>query len=966
MSDAAGAAMSNGAQARPAQAAPVGWNKLSAERDFYAAHPWSLNVFPRIRDIVGFLSAETALLDQLPADWRFDEARANVFLLACAISDTVDEWLLGDRYDFSKISGVVPGAGLVLKPVGAALAFSARVRTLRARRLQQWREEWELALGDYLLTLVAGPAADPSATRQSAVRLLSLLDAGFPPRLAARRAKVPAAFRSQDLAHFDLLALGAKLAAEFPDRSRPILVLGFRTAGSYFAPLLRAWLKSEGYQDVDSVTIRPKNGAAPREAAKLARIAARSGLTVIVDEPINTGGTAIAALALLKNAGIPADRLVALLPVHPTRRDWNRGYATLPLNRMKVITLEPEEFYKSWMLGAESGTRAVRAYFEHNGRTVHLISEEECLNAALADLSEQKFHNRLKRVYEVRLIDQEGRPETHYVLAKSVGWGWLSYHAFLAGERLCDFVPPVLGLRHGILYTEWLPQRSAAAPNGIVPVAAEYIAARARHLRLDEDPAPDLARAGQHKGLEELAGVLSRAYGSKIASALRRPRTLAGLMAFPAPMPTLVDGKMRPIEWIEQGLSIRKTDFEHHGQGKTELNIADPAYDLAETILHWRLAPDQERQLVRRYAELAGDIGIHGRLFLSKLLAGAWAIERTLDNLKDPRLSLRHADFNKRYLEALDFLVEHTTRHCGQLCTQPGELRWNAPLVVADVDGVLDKQIFGYPSTTAAGIQAISLLHAHGIALALNTARSLAQVKVYCEAYGCVGGIAEYGSVAWDVVGGSERVLVGQEALGELDQVRRSLRSIPGVFLNENYQYSIRAYLFERGTTVPLPSIMIRDLMAGLKVDRLDLHQTFTDTTIIARETDKGRGLLELLSLSGHAGIDTFAIGDSQADLPMFQAATRGFAPSHISCRRAAQLFGCRIASRSYQSGLLEIVRSIVHPDGRPCDACRAVERALGQNDDRFLAYLKIADRPWWSHLFGALLDPKSLGAFRA
>jgi hydroxymethylpyrimidine pyrophosphatase-like HAD family hydrolase len=686
----------------------------------------------------------------------------------------------------------------------------------------------------------------------------------------------------------------------------------------------------------------------------------------VVDEPVNTGSTMIQLLGLLRQAGIPSGQVVALLPLHPTRRNWRKESGELAATRGAVIPLQPEETHKMRLLGAEGGPAVIRGYFEHNGLTVRSISEERCLNAALDGLSEQKFHSRLKRVYEVEAVGRDGRSQTRYVLAKSVGWGWLSYHAFLAGDRLSRFVPPVLGLRDGILYTKWLPQRGPAA-NGSrsVSLAAEYIAARTRVLRLAEDPAPALARTGQHKGLEELAGILSRAYGSKMASVLRRPRILAGLEDMASPLPTLVDGKMRPVEWIEDGTSALKTDFEQHGQGKTELNVADPAYDLAETILDWQLTPADESKLIGRYMELSGDSSIRERLFVFKLLAGNWALDRALDNLRDPRLARRHGEFNRRYVEAFDFLTEHTARHAGSFCVRPKALRWKPPVVVADVDGVLDKQIFGYPSTTAAGILAVSLLQAHGLTLALNTARSLAQVKAYAEAFGCVGGIAEYGSVAWDRVSGQERVLISEEALAELEQVRKALRAIPGVFLNDNYQYSIRAYLHERGTTVPLPSILIRDLMAALKADRLGVHQTFTDTAVIALETDKGRGMSELLSLAGAAGAETIAIGDSEPDLAMFQAATRSFAPGHISCRRAAQLLGCRVAKGGYQTGLLEIARLIAHGDGAQCATCRAVERAFEAHDDRFLGYLKIADRSRLSLLAGALFDFQSMRAFR-
>src|SRR3989442_4600021 len=108
--------------------------------------------------------------------------------------------------------------------------------------------------------------------------------------------------------------------------------------------------------------------------------------------------------------------------------------------------------------------------------------------------------------------------------------------------------------------------------------------------------------------------------------------------------------------------------------------------------------------------------------------------------------------------------------------------------------------------------------------------------------------------------------------------------------------------------------MLIRNLLAGLGADRLDFHQTYLDTAVLAKETDKGRGLEALLALSGTDSYETIAVGDSEADLPMFRVARRSFAPSHISCRPAAVRLGCRIADGAFQPGLLGIVRSIVQP----------------------------------------------------
>lgn len=421
---------------------------------------------------------------------------------------------------------------------------------------------------------------------------------------------------------------------------------------------------------------------------------------------------------------------------------------------------------------------------------------------------------------------------------------------------------------------------------------------------------------------------------------------------------------MRPQEWIVGPRSLRKADFEHHGQGKTELNVTDPAYDLAETILYLGLSQAEEGCLISRYSDESRDAGVTERLFFNKLLAGMSAMTTALMNLADGRLSDRAQEFNQLYLDAWNFLTVHTSRLCGSVCGKPATVRWHSPLVVMDIDGVLDKQIFGFPSTSAAGLHAVSLLHAHDGAVALNSARTLALVKEYCEAYGFVGGVAEYGAVAWDGVGGQERILVSSESLHQLERVRNALRQVPGVFLNEDYRYSIHAYAYERGTTVPLATLFIRDLMGGLKTDRLGFHQTYVDTTIVAKEVDKGKGLLALLELAGQRDIETIAIGDSEPDLAMFRVANSSFAPSHISCRSIAKLLGCRIADRSYQAGLLSSVRSILHPDGGRCDRCPSGSRSRPREAGFFWELLEAADQGPLRLLLRALCDFKSLRAF--
>ncbi len=948
---------------------PVPVASLDSESRFYGGYAWGLNAYPTVREVVDHLREEVRRLPALDDDWRRGEGLTNVFMLCCALADALDDYLLGVTYDFSKVSAVLPLAAPCVRVTHMALGALRKARERRQVRLRRWAESWRAAVHDFVKLLVAAEAPGRETLVRLGARLTALLDAGLPADLETRRPTAPAAFRTQDLTHFDVLALGRSFVSRFSDRGRPILVVGFRTAGSYFAPVLAAFLTAQGYQRLDFVTIRPKKGIDSWERAMLTRYAKAGGLAVLVDESPATAATLAKGVSEVRKVGFRASDVVALLPVHPTRREWTRSDDFLPLSEIVVLTLEPEHYYKYRLLEPSAVEARLREYFERQGYTgVRVVASPAAqrLNAELRQRSEEKFHTRLKRIYEVCLENEvSGQKQTRYVLAKSVGWGWLSYHAFLAGRGLSRFVPPVLGLRDGILYTEWLHRDSSAPASWergpLIDRLASYVSARVRLLGLGSDPAPDLSQGGRHNGFASLANTLTRAYGPR-AAALKRARIEHEVSRRPTPFPTLIDGRIRPLEWVGTGSALLKSDFEHHGLGKTELNMTDPAYDLAEAILHFGLAPSEERALITRYVEQCGDTGVEERLFLAKLLAGTWAMGSATASLADGRLLHRHQEFNEQYINAWNFLTAQTTRFCGRLCGPAPAPRWRSPLVVMDIDGVLDKQIFGFPSTTAAGIRAVALLHAHDVAVAVDTARMLSEVKEYCTAYGFVGGVAEYGSVVWDAVSGRERVLVTGASLEQLKRVRSALRQIPGVFLNDGYQYSIRAYTYERGVTVAVPTVLIRNLIAALEADRLSVRQTYLDTAVVAKEVDKGRGLLALLALVGQEDLDTIAIGDSEPDLPMFRVAKRSFAPAQIACGSVARLLGCQIVDRAYQPGLLRAVQSIVHSRGG--ERCRLCDQRGPEAGGLVWQLLKAADAGRLRSLLRAALDPMALQVF--
>src|SRR5712671_3784393 len=951
---------------------------LAAELAFYESYAWCLNPHLTVGQAIDRLHHEIDRLAAVPHGWQTDEVVTNVYLLSCGLLNCVDEYLRG------------PGLRLPWRLAAMRLGRAARwaaenilgnLRPPPQARLRRWREQWLAGLDDFLSLMVAGQAANPGAFAAAGGRLAALLGAllraPLPSGLRAARVGVPSPFRRLDLTHHDVLALGRCYERRFPDRAQPILLVGLRTSGSYFAPLLRAFLKTEGFGTVALLTMVPGNGPGHRERRELARYAEQGYTAVIVDDPPHTGGTIFTALDIARRAGFGRDRLKALIPAHPARQDWYK-----PLPDDVVVSLAPSQWHKRALLDPQMVQPRLIEYFGGQNFTrarVVASRRAEEMNAALQGASSDARGARLKRIFEIHLETPQGHSEIRYVLAKSVGWGWLGYHAFLAGHRLSGFVPPILGQRNGILYMEWIPQLGPdggdqAPRDQWIDTAASYVAARARRLSLGAGLAAGVDLQRQDAGVRLLAQALSRAYGAFPASILMQPRLERLLRRQRCPAPALIDGNMQRADWVVGPQGLLKTDYEHHGMGKEELNVVDPAYDLADSILSLGLSPDEESRLIARYVAESGDAGVTQRLFRNKLLAGLWAMKQARDHLfGKQQVAQRQQAFHLRFMNAWHFLTVAAARQCGGYGEFPAAPGWRSPIVALDIDGVIDGRLFGFPCTTAAGIEALALLRAHGVSVAVDTARSVAETKADCAAYGLAGGVAEHGSYVGDAVSGRGRALISTEAARQLDELRKTLRRTPGVFLDDRHQYSVRAFTYRdkpRGllsmlvsalrssgvgdaALAPLPDLLISHVMADLGLDRLCFHHTTIDTTIVAREADKGSGLAALRDWV-LPDAETIAIGDQEPDLAMFRVATRSFAPANIGCARQARLIGCRIARHSYQRGLLEIARAITHPDGTRCQRCTEATTAA-RGPDLFMDVLRAADRSWIANLMNAV-----------
>ena len=923
---------------------------LAAEENFYGQYSSCINAFPRLSEVAERLASELNKLDQVDG-WQYSEVATNIFLLSCAITDTIDDHLLGTVFDFSKLAKVLPLAGPAVRIAHKGLALRSSARLLFLAKLRRWKHAWANAVTDFIKHALVSEEDRSSALKQRD-RLKELLPARFGKAIGGLRPKIPAFFRSRDFATHDCLELARKFRMDFADSVRPAIVVGLRTAGSFLAPLTCAYLKANGI-DARWTAIRPSKGITDGERRELECAASQNCRALIADESVHSGQTLAKTITILRKAGFAEADIVVLNPVEPALPDWKSSRLLQSLSQIRVVSLEPVERYKCRLLNTISTVQALLGeYFKARGYSdVRIVSggEFEKMNSTWRDRPPERVDDRLKRIYKIHLKSFSGSEEVRYVLAKSVGWGWLGYHSFIAAQRLARWTPPILGLRDGILFSEWLPQEdrhssTTLGGTGIVDYLAAYVAGRVKHLWLRDDPAFDLASQDRHKGIELLSSYLLRAYGSRVVATAKRPwlrRRLAEQNQF---LSVMTDSRMTTNDWLS-GDVPRKTDFEHHCFGKNELGVTDPAFDLATAMLHFELSNADSKRLIERYILESGDSNVEERLFFNKFLAGICAQSLADHDLTQPRLFSRRSEANRQYLSAWNFLVKESVEECGKLCNKPKNIHWHTPLVVADIDGVLDRMVFGLPCTTAAAIKALSLLHAHDFCIAVNTARTLTEVKQYCSAYSFVGGVAEYGAVLWDAISDQERVLVDEESMEQLQRAREAFRRIPGCFLNDDYLYSLRVFTYQNGRTAPIPALVVQDLLAGLGTNRLRIHHTGLDTAIVAKTTDKGVGLLALLDFVGLPKTDVAAIGDSEPDLAMFRVANRSFAPGNVTCRKEAELLGCSIARSSYQPGLLEIAKRIAHPDGSTCDRCRNVDQNWPKEKSLFISLIEAADQ---------------------
>jgi hydroxymethylpyrimidine pyrophosphatase-like HAD family hydrolase len=937
---------------------------VASEERFYSFYKWALDPVLSVRDLFEHLRESLNQLNALSVPWQIEECKANVYLLASALTCTVDDYLGTAPPDVSKISRKFPMlripilfARKIVNVLHRLGSFSQKLRVAR------WREKWTSSV-DAICELLTRTGKPPHQQFEDLRKSIEdHLATSLPRKLLNRSMQLPSGYRSQDLAHQDAFSLAELFTASQENRQSPLLIIGPRSMGAYFAPAAKAKLSELGWTSVSWCTLRPKKGISPWEEHALELLHSPEVQVLVIDESPNTGNTLQLMVKLLRRRGVQPNRIFLLAAMHPARPDWR-----LPVSEetqgIRLIRLEADVLHKNRLLEPHSVQPLLASYFQSQGwDDAQLIQSRYTgeLNASLEEHFQDGFQCRLKRVFDVRLLKNGEPPVIRKVLAKSVGWGWLGYQAFFAGKQLAGFVPELLGLREGLLYMEWLESVEANPTRPPIERLAAYVAARGARLRLKKDPAFAISPGYGWTAWSVLIDSLRKAYGPYVGR-MKVSAIHQNLAQYVCRAPALIDGNMKPGDWVQTHDSFCKVDYEHHNFGRTELYIVDPAYDLASAVFEFHLSAKDEQELIAQYIQISGDLAAAERILLWKVVHGLVVRELATAALDVETRTDALTASHERLVLAHSFLVHQMNLFSASLLPTRFPLQRTRRLIFLDLDGVFDSDVFGFPQATTSSLIALARLQRHGFSVILNTARSVTDVRQYCDAYGLQGGVAESGCIFVDAQARNELSLIEPEAAEQLSRCKTAIQSLPGVFVDPNYRTAVRAFRYERNRTKGLSEVEVQNVLECEGLERLKFLPTEADTTIIPKSVGKGSGLLWAKKYLKSEGDTVAAIGDNDQDLDMFRAADLAFAPANSSksVRDYSRAGKCKLMRHPFQKGLLEAVTQLIHPGGQLCEKCDVQLVQAHGSDALFQKLMEVAERSK-SRKFSSFLNWGSL-----
>ena len=754
------------------------------------------------------------------------------------------------------------------------------VRRDGGRQVDHWRAVlMEVAVASATLAL---PAADTSGGDGTARRAAQLLDrlADVPRQVQEAVNRIPSCFRPFDQHPDDVVALVEAFTARWPDRARPVVVVGVRTSGNYLAPFAVASLRRAGFRDISMVSARPDQQHLPIDARTLRTAARKGAAALVIDDPPTSGESVALVCADLVRIGFPHDAVVPALAVFDDLPRLPESLSSFP-----AVALPRPQWSIQRRLAPERVVRDLATVF--SPMAVRLDGELPAPTGLL--------RSHAGRLYRIVLSHGTGLTETRTVLAAGTGLGYFGDHDVAVAHALKDRVPAVIGRADGVVYLDWPSDAPPVRPSPSDVV--EYVCARSEALAVDSDPTARLR--GAQPVWEVASAEVARAYGrfwpvARLAFADRMARTV-----LQAAHPSVPDGDMRPITWYTDPRSGRavKTSFAARTFSNFDLVCFDDRFDIVGAAVHTDDA-QYSRDLRTAYESHSGRTISHERWLLYELVH-LWDLER-LGLAAPEAVSNRKSRAVRRYLAEV-------------LLADVAEVA-HGPVVALDVDGVLETDLLGFKAPTPTAALCLRALAVHGYRTVLATGRCLDDVVELSELFGLAGGIAEYGSVVYDRRAASTTPLVDGTVLEALARLRQPLLSDASVHVDMRYRFSVRASTLvgrqELHTYVPPPSIVPRELKAIAGEGQTDF---------IGAHIDKAHGGRELLR-GLHEQAPVLAVGDTVADVGLLSWATHSVVPRHADT--PAKAAADRVARSPYQAGLAAAVSSLIGHRPGGCARC--------------------------------------------
>ncbi|MDQ6712764.1 MAG: HAD hydrolase family protein [Candidatus Dormibacteraeota bacterium] len=197
-----------------------------------------------------------------------------------------------------------------------------------------------------------------------------------------------------------------------------------------------------------------------------------------------------------------------------------------------------------------------------------------------------------------------------------------------------------------------------------------------------------------------------------------------------------------------------------------------------------------------------------------------------------------------------------------------------------DVDGVLEDDREGFSSTNLAGAAALRLLGLGGVAVLLNTARCLGDVRSRVKHFKLLGGIGGFGASVWDGVYGREYCLLSDLGAAQIDRLRATCRLDAANLIDTSYACSLRVSQMVDGRLRPIIGEQARRLLDRGGLSDLTFWVAPRHTDFVDRKVDKGRGIEQLSRELGLSRLPLAAMGDAACDLPMLKMAEFAFLPA--------------------------------------------------------------------------------------